>query len=220
MHPAIAVANYLLEKAQAVRMPINGAQLQCLSYFAHGLRLALVNLPLLDEAVLADRDGIHLASIGRAGVGTNRTVTQLLTHVHQRENGLLDEIAPVLDDRDPAIPTLNTVWARFGSFSAYDLSTFVRGTGSPWDQTWNDPGRLDGLLATTATQVWQPEGEVDSDRAVVIPNSLIRRWFRQLVIQENRDQSAADGLDRTIMVGRNRVEETANLSPLRHLRAR
>ena len=218
MHPAIAVANYLFEKAQAAKLPVNGAQLQCLTYFAHGLRLALVNLPLLDEAVLADRDGINLASIARSGVGTNRTIGRLLTQLQPRDNGLLDEVAPVLDERDPAIPTLDTVWARFGGFSAYDLSIFVRGTGSPWDETWNDPNRLDGLLATTATQVWQPEA--DNDRAVVIPNSLIRRWFRQLVIQENRDQSAADGLDRTIMVGRNRLEETTNLSPLRHLRAR
>lgn len=218
MHPAIAVANYLFEKAQAAKLPVNGAQLQCLTYFAHGLRLALVNLPLLDEAVLADRDGINLASIAKSGVGTNRTIGRLLTQLQPRDNGLLDEVAPVLDERDPAIPTLDTVWARFGGFSAYDLSIFVRGTGSPWDETWNDPNRLDGLLATTATQVWQPEA--DNDRAVVIPNSLICRWFRQLVIQENRDQSAADGLDRTIMVGRNRLEETTNLSPLRHLRAR
>ena len=218
MHPAIAVANYLFEKAQAAKLPVNGAQLQCLTYFAHGLRLALVNLPLLDEAVLADRDGVSLASIARTGAGSNRNLTRLLTQLQPRENGLLEEVAPVLDERDPAIPTLETVWARFGGFSAYDLSIFVRGTGGPWDETWNDPNRLDGLLATTATQVWQPDA--DNDRAVVIPNSLIRRWFRQLVIQENRDQSAADGLDRTIMVGRNRLEETTNLSPLRHLRAR
>lgn len=218
MHPAIAVANYLFEKAQAAKLPVNGAQLQCLTYFAHGLRLALVNLPLLDEAVLADRDGINLASIAKSGAGINRNLGRLLTQLQPRGDGLLDEVAPVLDERDPAIPTLDTVWARFGGFSAYDLSIFVRGTGSPWDETWNDPNRLEGLLATTATQVWQPEA--DNDRAVVIPNSLIRRWFRQLVIQENRDQSAADGLDRTIMVGRNRLEETTNLSPLRHLRAR
>ena len=218
MHPAIAVANCLFEKAQAAKLPVNGAQLQCLTYFAHGLRLALVNLPLLDEAVLADRDGVSLASIARTGAGSNRNLTRLLTQLQPRENGLLEEVAPVLDERDPAIPTLETVWARFGGFSAYDLSIFVRGTGGPWDETWNDPNRLDGLLATTATQVWQPDA--DNDRAVVIPNSLIRRWFRQLVIQENRDQSAADGLDRTIMVGRNRLEETTNLSPLRHLRAR
>lgn len=218
MHPAIAIANYFIEKAEAGKTPVNGAQLHCLSYFAHGLRLALVNLPLLDEAVLADKDGVTLAGINRTGIGTNRNVTRLLTQLQTQPNGLLDEVAPVLDERDPAVPTLDIVWARFSSFSAYDLGVFVRGQGGPWDQTWNDPQRLEGLLVQSMTQVWQPSSD-SSDAAVVIANSLIRRWFRKLVIQENRDQAAADGLERTVMVGRHRLEETASLTPQRNLRA-
>lgn len=217
MHPAIAIANYFFEKSQATGASVNCAQLQCLTYFAHGLRLALVNLPLLDEAVLADKDGVNLASISAAGIGGNRALSRLLTQLRPLPNGQLEEVAPVLDERDPAIPTLNTVWARFGAFSAYDLGVFVRGGGGPWDETWNDPSRLESQLAATATEVWQPDAS--SERAIVIANSLIRRWFRKLVIQENRDQALADGLDQTIMVGRHRLEETANLSPLRHLRA-
>lgn len=220
MHPGIAVANYLFEKAQAAKTPVNGSQLQSLTYFAHGLRLALVNLPLLNEAVLADKDGVSIASIARSGAGGSnggRTLNRLLTLVQTGAGGLLEEVAPVLDERDPSIPTLDTVWARFGGFSAYDLSVFVRGSGSPWDEVWNDPERIEGQLATTTTQVW--EAESGSESALVIPNSVIRRWFRRLVIQENRDQAAADGLEKTVMVGRHRLEETANLAPQRNLRS-
>jgi uncharacterized phage-associated protein len=214
MHSALAVANHLFERAQQARLSLTGGQLQCLCYFAHGLRLALVNLPLLDEAVLADRDGISIASITRLGLHGSRPVPQLLTEVRPTAGGLLDEVAPVLDEQEPALSTVDLVWSRFGRFSAYDLGVFVRSAGGPWDETWNHPDRVDGQLHSVASQPLAADG-----RALPIANSLIRRWFRELTIQENRDQASADGLAPTVMARHARPEDTLSLAAVKKLRA-
>lgn len=214
MHPAIAIGNYFYERAEQAGASLTGDKVQSLVYFAQGLRLALVNLPLLDEAVMANRDGISLPSISRLGIVGSRKLAQLLTELRTDPRGLIQEVAPVLAENDSALPTLELVWSRFGAFSAYDLGVFVRSADSPWDQTWNSPQHVEGRLETGGSQGWQAD-----DRAIPIPNSLIRRWFRQLVIQENRDQAQADGLEQTVMVGRQRLERTADLSPLKKLRS-
>lgn len=214
MHSALAVANHLFERAEQERLVLTGGQLQCLCYFAHGLRLALVNLPLLDETVLADRDGVSIPSITRLGLYGGRPVRHLLTEVRPTAGGLLDEVAPVFDEQEPALSTVDLVWSRFGRFGAYDLGVFVRSAGGPWDETWNHPDRIEGLLSSVASQPLTADG-----RALPMANSLIRRWFRELTIQENRDQASADGLAPTVMARPARPEQTLDLTPAKKLRA-
>lgn len=217
MRSALAVANELLNHAAAGRTDLGGDQLQCLTYFAHGLRLALVNDALLDEVVMARRDGIFIESLAGAGAGSTRTIKGHLTLFEKLATGLLSEKAPALDPADPARDTIGLVWSRFGQFSGYELNLFARSGGGPWDEVWNDPERLEGKLAAAAQQAWQEDPS--RERTLVIPNSLIRRWFRSLVIQEKKDQASAEGLEETIHALSAHLEKTVRVSALKKLRS-
>ncbi len=217
MRSALAVANYLLKRAAASSTALSGDQLQSLTYFAHGLRLALVNDALLDEVVLAQRDGIFIESLAGASAVGSRTLTGLLTRVEDAKGGMLSEVTPSLEVDDPACATLDLVWSRFGSFSGYELGLFARSAGSPWDETWNDPERLAAKLSTVATQTWRDDDAVE--RALVIPNSLIRRWFRSLVIREQKDHDDAEGLEQTVHAVGLRLEQTVRISAEKKLRS-
>lgn len=217
MRSSIAVANHLLKLALTSKATLSGDQLQCLTYFAHGLRLALVNDALLDEVVMARRDGVFIEGLTKAGAVGSHSLTGLLTLIQARPDGMLDEVIPALDTDDPACATLDMVWSRFGSFSGYELGLFARGAGSPWDETWNDPERLAAILAISVTLTWREQETGES--AFVIPNSMIRRWFRSLVIQEQKDQSSADGLEQTVHAARLRLEHTIRISTEKKLRS-
>lgn len=218
MRSAFAVANQIIRCAARDNASVCGNQLQCLIYFAHGLRLALVNEPLLDEAILANRDGVFIASLNAAGVRGTSRLKGMLLQWRNAPNGCLEEITPLLDDDDRALPTLDLVWNRFGSFGNYDLNMFVRSTDGPWDETWNDPERLAEKLSESITQVWVERGD-DPDKGVQVLNSVIRRWFRQLVILEQKEKASADGLEHTIHVARERAAETIRVEKERLLRA-
>lgn len=217
MHSALAVANYLLKRAENSNTSLSGDQLQSLTYFAHGLRLALVNDALLDEVVMARRDGIFIESLASAvGIGT-RTVTGLLTRVNNAKGGMLSEVTPTLESNDPACATLDMIWTRFSAFSGYELGLFVRSAESPWDETWNDPERLAAKMSAVSKQTWEDSDA--NERPLVIPNSLIRRWFRSLVIQEQKDHDDADGLEKTVHAVGLHLEKTVRISAEKKLRS-
>lgn len=218
MRSAIAVANHIITSAEKDKAALSGSQLQYLSYFAHGLRLAMVNEPLLDEPVLADRDGVVISSLSAAGASNTRIVKDLMTTVEKLPSGMLTVLTPMLEQADPALPTLDLVWSRFGGVATYDLSTFVRSAESPWDEIWNDPERLAGKLSASITQVWRDQAD-GADRGIVIPNSVIRRWFRQMVIQEQKVRDGVEGLEHTVHVAHQRLEETIRVAKDKNLRA-
>ncbi|MDP3858847.1 MAG: hypothetical protein Q8Q73_13905 [Stagnimonas sp.] len=205
MRPVIAVANQLIQLAQADQVVLTGAQLQALLYLSHGLRVASVNKPLLDEPLLALRDGVTIASLNRMGIVAGRPVKTLLAQiVPSADGGKLRERVLALKPDDPVRPLVERTWQRYRPLSAYELSVFLRCAGSPWDQVWNDPARLTGGLQTAPSGV---TGE-DSERAAIIPDALVRRWFRQQLIQEQKAQAAAEGLERTMDVSSRHLEET------------
>ncbi|MDO9452989.1 MAG: hypothetical protein Q7J29_09020 [Stagnimonas sp.] len=217
MRSALAVANALLNHAAVNGTALSSDALHSLTYFAHGLRLALVNDVLLDEVVMARRDGIFIEGLASAGAVGTRNIKGQLTQVERLPNGLLSEKTPVLDAADPACATLELVWSRFGRFSDYDLGLFARSAGSPWDEIWNNPERLASKLSTVAKQAWQEDDAIEG--ALVIPNSLIRRWFRSLVIQEKKEQASAEGLEETIHAMSDRLEKTVRISVEKKLRS-
>lgn len=205
MRPVIAVANQFIQLAQADRVTLTGVQLQSLLYLSHGRRMASLNKPLLDEPLLALRDGVTIASLNRMGVAGSRPVKALLAQiVPSTDGGKLRERILALKPDDPVRAIVEATWFRYRALSAYELSVFLRRAGSPWDQVWNDPARLNGGLQTAVSGL----GGEESERATVIPDALVRRWFRQQMIEEQRAQAAADGLERTIDISSNHLEET------------
>ncbi len=189
MRPVTAVANHLIQRAMQSGKVLAGGQLHHLLYFAHGLRLALVNDPLLDEAVMADTHGVTLQGLRVHGGGGDKPVNGLLLLLTKRADGSIHDDTPQLDPNDPALATLEMVWQRFGSFSPQYMSFFVRSGEGPWDRAWNTGDRA-GL------------------ESVTISNSSIRAWFRSLLIQENRDRAIADGLEETVMISNINFAET------------
>lgn len=194
MRPVTAVANHLIQRAMLSGKTLTGGQLHNLVYFAHGLRLAMVHEPLLDEAVLADEAGVTIQGLRAHGVGGEKPVTGLLLLLSKRPDGRIDDDTPVLADHDPALTTLDMVWARFGTFAAEHMAMFVCSGGSPWAEAWHSSER-------------------GSRETVTLANSSIRDWFRSLLILENKDRASADGLEPTVMLARYNLATT--LTPYR-----
>lgn len=189
MRPVTAVANHLIQCAERSGKKLTGGQLHHLVYFAHGLRLAMVNEPLLDEAVLADAEGVSVQGLKAHGVGGDKPVNGLLLLLTKKPNGHIEDETPELAANDPALATLQMVWQRFGGFTAQHMGFFVRSGDGPWDTAWHSPER----------------GARDS---VTLANSAIRHWFRSLIIQENKDRAQADGLEETVMLKRINLSDT------------
>ena len=194
MRPVTAVANHLIQRAMQSGKTLTGGQLHNLVYFAHGLRLAMVNDPLLDEAVLADAEGVSIQGLRVHGIGGEKPVNGLLLLLVKHADGRIDDDTPILPADDPALATLDMVWQRFGSFTAQHMGFFVRSGDGPWDAAWHAPEREDRDTVTLA-------------------NSAIRTWFRTLLIQENKDRAQADGLEATVMMSNVNFAET--LVPLK-----
>lgn len=189
MRPATAVANHLIQLARKSGQTLTGSQLHHLVYFAHGLRLALVNDPLLDEAVLADAEGVTIQGLKVHGIGGDAPVSGSILLQTKRADGQIEDHTPKLADDDMAGATLDMVWQRFGSFSAQHMGYFVRSGDGPWDLAWHSPEREDHDSLTLA-------------------NSSIRQWFRKLLIQENKDRASADGLEETVMISHMNFTDT------------
>lgn len=194
MRPVTAVANHLIQRATESGKTLTGGQLHNLVYFAHGLRLAMVHEPLLDEAVLADESGVTIQGLRAHGIGGEKPVNGLLLLLVKRADGRIDDDTPVLAPDDPALTTLDMVWSRFGGFAAAHMAMFVCSGGSPWAAAWHAPER-------------------DGRDTVTLANSAIRDWFRSLLIQENKDRSSADGLEPTVLLARYNL--AATLTPNR-----
>ena len=189
MRPATAVANHLIQLARKSGQTLTGSQLHHLVYFAHGLRLALVNDPLLDEAVLADAEGVTIQGLKVHGIGGDTPVSGSILLQIKRADGQVEDHTPKLESDDMAGATLDMVWQRFGSFTAQHMSYFVRSGDGPWALAWHSPER---------------EGR-DS---LTLANSSIRQWFRNLLIQENKDRASADGLEETVMISHMNFTDT------------
>lgn len=218
MRSVIAVANQFIQLAQAAEVVLQGAQLQGLVYLAHGLRVATLNKPLIGEPLLAHRDGVVIASLNAAGAYGSRPVHSLLAQIVPSEDGsTLRERVVSLKADDPVRALVTQIWNRYGRLSAYELIVVLRGPGGPWDTVWNDPGRLTGALQTASTGLRGDDHE--NERAAIIADALVRRWFRQQMIQEQKARAVADGLERTIDIAANRLDQTISAAVEPELRS-
>lgn len=162
-----AIANHLLDLADASGDPVSPMKLQKILYYAHGWHLALTSQPLLDEQVEAWQWGPVIPSVyhefkqfGDSPIRVSRYCkTQMFLIGGKRK---IKVYAPALVDTEPtriARPIIDRVWDVYKPFSAIQLSTMTHQPGSPWDQTWKaSNGR----------------------RGTDIPDEVIRNHFEQL----------------------------------------
>lgn len=128
VYPAKTIANYFIYKSKTdPKSELTPMKLLKLVYTAHGWNLAINNEPLIYESVDAWKYGPVIDSLyhefKKYG---NQPITQLAQ-------------APEIPRNDTSTyELLDEIWAKYGGYTAVQLSNWSHEPGSPWDQTWND----------------------------------------------------------------------------------
>jgi len=155
---ALAIANYLLDKAKSEGNPLTPMKLLKLIYFAHGWHLALYGgKPLINEQVQAWDYGPVVSSVYHEfkKFGSGR-IEQLGTDM-DLSTGEIVTPRIALDDQQ-TIALLDKIWEIYGKYTGVQLSNLTHEANSPWTSVRNDP-------------------ENAGMRSVGIPNLLIQKDF-------------------------------------------
>lgn len=196
MRDVKAVANHLILSALRQEVALSGQQIQGLIYLAHGARLALLGEPLIDRAVYAFAGGISIPGLNRAGLVGDGLVSRPVVEIVCKPNGLLDDAIPVLEADDSALESLDRVLVHFGEGGDTWLRQSIFRDGGPWHQVWHSPERVGERLGATLSGDW--DDAVHLEKPAVIPNSLIREWFRARLIRRQKQQSVDQGVEPTV----------------------
>lgn len=151
----LAVANEFLRVARKQQTSLDNMKLQKLAFYAHGWHLGLQHSPLLDEEVEAWTYGPVIPTIYHAfkHYGTQPITDEALEF--DASGKLRPSHLPSGYDRDLCV----TVWNRYGSLTATQLSKLTHRPGTPWYTTW--------------------QCNKDHLRSVTIPNSVIEEYFAE-----------------------------------------
>ena len=136
-YPAIAVANYFVEKANRLGEVITNLKVQKLLYFAHGWTLALARKPLIADRIQAWKNG---------------PVVPLVYHAYKgfgRENIPMSSRSFPIKAHDRRL--LDDIYRIYGPISAENLSELTHDKGSPWHMTY-DQEVLDKEIANGIIQ--------------------------------------------------------------------
>jgi len=139
-YDAKAIANYLLDMAEAAGQALTPMKLQKLVYFAHGWHLGLTGEPLLDEQVQAWSFGPVVRSLYDAFREFGADPIPRKALIFEPLGGLKVRVkAPSLAesvsvDKDLAELFLTRIWEVYGGYSASQLSNMTHAPGTPWDR--------------------------------------------------------------------------------------
>lgn len=130
-YSAKAVANYFLKKYG--KQGITPLKIQKLVYIAHGWHLAFFSKPLVnDEYAEAWKYGPVFASLYHEFKYRGRLpIIDLATDLSDD----LEDETPVIPRSDKTVrDLLDRVWAVYGKYTGFQLSTMCHRDGSPWSQ--------------------------------------------------------------------------------------
>lgn len=158
-----AVANSFLDIAKESKSNLTPMQLQKLVYFAHGWSLALFNEPLIAESIQAWKFGPVIPSLYHEfkhyGSGA---IAEPATELDLEE---FEFVEPKLPDDNRLKALLKKIWGVYSKYDGLKLSALTHLPNTPWAQ-----------LNTKS---------VDDERDKVIPNDLIKDYFRGLMEKQN-----------------------------------
>ena len=166
-----AVANWFVENGLENDRPVDHMKLHKLLYYAHGWHLTLSNgQPLLNEFIEAWDYGPVVPSVYHAfkeyGAGPIRAPTTDVRVVGSKlvfpKPTIADETDNEEERRDLS-EFLKEIWARYGKFSAIQLSQMTHRPGTPWHAT---------------------RQQVGSRRNADISDELIEQYFKKLMVRE------------------------------------
>ena len=181
MHSALAIANYFIHTAIQQGLAARdfpASKVHGLVYLAHGWLLGSAGAGVINDQVMADKDGIFLPELKAAGCWGTKNVTQLVSVVEMdAKRGLMVEQTPQLAPQNPTTQALAWVWKTYGPLSSFAIGQHIQEPGSPWEKIWNAPER---------------RGEEPRP----VPGPMIKAWFRSLSDRRN-EQSHSSKLTRT-----------------------
>jgi uncharacterized phage-associated protein len=130
-----ALANHLLDVADALGLPLTHMAVHKIAYFAHGWHLAQTGAPLIAEEFEAWEYGPVLPTVyaafkdaGRQPVRSRAVVFNPVTQQRATANA---SVAP----DDAAL--IRDVVRAYGRMNALTLSDLTHRPGGPWDRVWN-----------------------------------------------------------------------------------
>ncbi len=136
-----AIANELLNIAQAGSISVSHMKLHKLLYYAHGWHLAIQRRPLLDERIEAWKFGPVVPSVYHEfkGVGSGVIESRALD-VSFLDDGEIKVYEPSIatcrdsspEDDEFAKRLLDRIWSLYSKYTALQLSDATHKPGTPW----------------------------------------------------------------------------------------
>lgn len=165
MHSALAIANYFIHAAVQQGLATKdfpASKVHGLVYLAHGWLLGSAGVGVINDPVMADKDGVFIPELKAAGCWGTKNVTQLVSVVEMdAKRGLMVENTPQLAAQNPTTQALAWVWKTYGPLSSFAIGQHIQEADGPWEKVWHAPDR---------------RGEEPRP----IPGALIKTWFKSL----------------------------------------
>lgn len=137
MHDARAIANFLLDYADAEGKNLTIMSLLKIIYFAHGWHLAKFGQPLIRNPFEAWHNGPVVRAVydcfrryGSKVIDGRATKFNPASEIYEPVTYKLDQDQATL---------LRNVFGAYGQMSAFQLSEMTHEIGSAWDLVWNAP---------------------------------------------------------------------------------
>jgi uncharacterized phage-associated protein len=169
MYRSNTIANMFIRRSIADGKLLTPMQINKLVFLAHGLCLATMSKPLINEVVYAWKWGPVIRTIYTRfqPFGSKPVDRVILDDAVERE-----EIESLAEENQDEVKLINTVWRFFGEKTGPELSTLTHLNGSPWHTIWEVNGGK-------------------HKRDAVIPDTIIQEYYtKQLQQYRNRISSS------------------------------
>lgn len=172
-YPAIAIANFFIEKSLEDNSSLSPLKLMKLIYIAHGWCLALLDKELIDEPVQAWKYGPVIESVYHEFKYYGHNRIDSFANGVILKGGKVEIIKSKIDENDKnTFLLLERVWDQYKNFTGIELSKWSHKEGGPWYKSWHEDGG--------SNQKNHP-----------IPNSLINDYFSEMAYGNRRQDKAA-----------------------------
>lgn len=153
MYPSLAIANFFIKKSLEESIPLTSPKVIKLTYIAHGYVMAMEQKVLVSDVVEAWEYGPMFSRLFHA---LKRFGNDKITHLCSMVDGERMFIPEV--NGSVALDILERVWDSYKDYTVLQLGSMTNAEGTPWAETM----KL-GI------------------NAIVIPNDLIKRYYKNLL---------------------------------------
>ena len=152
-YPSIAVANEFIRLGLDAKRPISPMKLQKLCFFAHGWRLEVAGIPLVDEEFQAWKLGPVMSGVYHEfKIWRDQPIIELGESFEPdfKDGEIIGftVVKPFVDEDDPGTKRLiHENWQHYGDFEAITLSNMTHQDGGAWSRVWNHTAKRSGMKA-------------------------------------------------------------------------